>query len=1286
MGVPKFFRWMSERYPLCSQLITENRIPEFDNLYLDMNGIIHNCSHNNSDDAHFRISEEQIWLSIFSYVDHLFRKIKPRKTFFLAIDGVAPRAKMNQQRSRRFRTAREAEEMRKKALSKGEDLPPEPPFDSNCITPGTEFMIKLTKELQYFINKKVSEDANWRGIEIILSGPEVPGEGEHKIMEFIRLSKAQPDYDPNTRHCLYGLDADLIMLGLLSHDPHFALLREEVVFGKAAQKQKKSVDTQNFYLMHLSLLREYLDIEFQSLRDELSFEYDLERIIDDFILLALFVGNDFLPHLPNLHIGEGALTLMFNVYKTVLPKAGGYINDGGKVDMVKLEVLLQDIASKFEMEWYEAELEDLMFLENKRVQSFTEAELMERMDKMKLGGGKRKNNKKHNLVITKQQQAILQQIKEFAFKRHGHQENPALHFPSDYRAGDRHFIETVANDLGLHYAVEYEDGGSKKHVYIDFPENEEGEEDETEDEEDIAARQRILDKYEKAEVIDNVVTEEERDQQETQRQEEQIRLWKSRYYETKMGINYDKQEEVDALVKSYIEGIQWVLHYYYDGVASWGWFYPYHYSPMISDLKRLDRFSNLEFELGQPFKAYEQLMGVLPSLSRQLLPAAYRDLMTDPTSPIIDFYPLDFEMDMNGKKQEWEAVVKIPFIDEKRLLEAMKSREHRLTPDQASMERIGQNHKISFDANLENQQDENGNGKFYPSPLPGVFPDIHNCLAKQEDYHLPNLDGGLKLRKTLLKETKTGKSALAGFPSLHTIPHTGFIVHHGVNVFQQESKNESVVINLENVFADMSTQEVAKRIVGKRLYVGYPFLQESFVQAVSDEQFKYEHIVREGKRQVLRTPMPANEVDWWRKRADRFEYMASKRFACVIGRVEICVHVRLLKGLRKMDDGALLKDFEHPNQSTIVPLQTSVLKVENEDRRYIEQPARPVEQEFPVNSDVFFIGAKFFGTLATVIGHADGKVALKLLVPNDEKFMVEPTFAKDIIRSHRLLWIPAFALAKQLNLPALALSKITSSFRVEQPDKPQEKLNLGLNLKFEAKQQKVVGYTRKTDAGVWEYSSKAIGLIRAYKDQFPELFAQLSRKARQSDMYVPKDFFPEDQAPAKILEVKQWLKSKGIADLPRVALDVERLDPEIVDQIEKAATNYNEVWDNLEFRRVIIKNIPRRVLLVPAQAPHKLHVQTFELGDRVLFAQDSGGIPLGLRGTVIGFEEKHLQVVFDMPFMGGSTVGGQCSAFRGMTVPSSSVLNLSKPAFGKGPPEAAKKQHHHHQHQHKARN
>lgn len=76
--------------------------------------------------------------------------------------------------------------------------------------------------------------------------------------------------------------------------------------------------------MHLSLLREYLDLEFSSLalKDVLPFSYDLERVIDDFILLAIFVGNDFMPHLPGLHINGGAINLLFDIYKKVLPKAG----------------------------------------------------------------------------------------------------------------------------------------------------------------------------------------------------------------------------------------------------------------------------------------------------------------------------------------------------------------------------------------------------------------------------------------------------------------------------------------------------------------------------------------------------------------------------------------------------------------------------------------------------------------------------------------------------------------------------------------------------------------------------------------------------------------------------------------------------------------------------------------------------------------------------------------------------------------------------------------------------
>jgi len=113
------------------------QIPEFDNFYLDMNGIIHVCSHPNDDDPHFRMSEEDIFAGIFRYVEFLFRMIQPRSVLLLAVDGVAPRAKMNQQRGRRFRSAREAEQNEKKAKDRGEELPKEARFDSNCITPGT---------------------------------------------------------------------------------------------------------------------------------------------------------------------------------------------------------------------------------------------------------------------------------------------------------------------------------------------------------------------------------------------------------------------------------------------------------------------------------------------------------------------------------------------------------------------------------------------------------------------------------------------------------------------------------------------------------------------------------------------------------------------------------------------------------------------------------------------------------------------------------------------------------------------------------------------------------------------------------------------------------------------------------------------------------------------------------------------------------------------------------------------------------------------------------------------
>lgn len=142
-------------------------------MYLDMNGIIHICSHPDDSNVHFRLSEDQMFKSIMHYLDSLFRMIQPQKLFFMAVDGVAPRAKMNQQRGRRFQSAKTAADLIDKAIENGEKLPEESRFDSNCITPGTDFMERLQKAFKHFVKMKLSTDANWRHCRVILSGHEV---------------------------------------------------------------------------------------------------------------------------------------------------------------------------------------------------------------------------------------------------------------------------------------------------------------------------------------------------------------------------------------------------------------------------------------------------------------------------------------------------------------------------------------------------------------------------------------------------------------------------------------------------------------------------------------------------------------------------------------------------------------------------------------------------------------------------------------------------------------------------------------------------------------------------------------------------------------------------------------------------------------------------------------------------------------------------------------------------------------------------------------------------------
>ncbi|KAI0883336.1 exoribonuclease 1 [Annulohypoxylon maeteangense] len=1225
MGVPKFFRWLSERYPAISQLIAENRIPEFDNLYLDMNGIIHNCTHKDSHDTSFRLSEDEMFIRIFNYIEHLFGKIKPKKLFFMAIDGVAPRAKMNQQRARRFRTALDAEQAREKAIREGEELPKDDPFDSNCITPGTEFMAKLTQQLKYFINKKISEDSDWQVCDIVLSGHEVPGEGEHKIMEYIRNAKAQPDYHPNVRHCLYGLDADLIMLGLLSHDPHFCLLREEVTFGRASKTKSKELEHQNFYLMHLCIVREYLELEFQELKKEgcIKVPFDMERIIDDFILMAFFVGNDFLPNLPNLHINEGALATMFRLYKQLLPQCDGYINEGGVINLSRLKLLLEEL-SKEEDRYFENEHADSKWLKGKHLAETN---------------GHEHSKPKGKLVVTSSQKEIWKKIRKFINQR----PPTPLDLGHELAAADRKFVQDTADSLHIEWRT-VEDGDGQRSLSLAFPAREDGDDNEEEEEEGHMALFRVMKRYDNAQVVD--ISPQEAQTTAQAMYEDKFQEWKDKYYASKFDWAPEaKETELTKLCENYVQGLQWVLYYYYKGVASWPWFYRYHYSPMTSDITK-GMSADLNFKLGQPFRPFEQLMGVLPDRSKKIVPSIYHELMTDVKSPIIDFYPRDFELDMNGKKMEWEAVVKIPFIDEQRLLSAMAPKNQLLTPEERARNDFGVSLKFTYDASVD---------FIYTSSMVGIFPDVPHCHCVENIFDLPTTEG-LDLYVGLLRDTKLGVDALAGFPSLATLPYNATLGFHGVNVFQQESRNESMVVTLADVEL-RSRAELAKVKLGQKCHVGYPFLQEAKIMCVSDELFDYT-LATDGSGQVIQTHHTGREIEEWNKKSFRIENFYSKRLGIIIGTIESMVHVDMLRGLIKTDEGATIKEYGHiPGMETDYAAQVIVDEVISEDERFIERPALPFEEEFPIGSRIFFLGDYAYGRPLEISGHIDNRAEIMLSVPR----IKEPDFAHPIIRraEHHSGYRPSYAVARDLGLHPLVLSKITSSFYVHTIGGSM-KVNLGLNLKFEARKQKVLGYSRKSNSG-WEFSPTAIQLLVEYMTRFPDFFAAIMKNPSGNELHETQLWPDGDVASARIKEIGAWLKTVETSKFERVPLDAEQLDSDVVMLLQKTVDELRESTDKHDRKK--LKGVPRSALLNPKDAEQRLGNQQFSLGDRVVYVQASGKVPIASRGTVVGIStvgnHHMLDILCDNAFMNGTTLGGRCEPFRGQTVSANSVLNVT---------------------------
>ena len=276
---------------------------------------------------------------MFRYLDMLLDYVEPTHLLFIAVDGPPPRAKMMQQRERRF--IKDYESRLNMRTSK-KQLDHSDRWDSNQITPGTKFMEKVAAGLTAYIAQKLEDHPNSQ-FKIILSDGSVPGEGEHKILDFIRNLRFRGDYRPNARHLLFSNDADMIFLTLLLHERNAYLMRDLPV--PRNRRDRTNLFQTKFSMVDFKQLTLYMMRDFAPNRCNFAhFEYDIDRIIDDFVFLAYFAGNDFIPHLPFMNMRDGAYEYLLQKYKACGPVLPSYLVDGCHIQFAALNVYLCALA------------------------------------------------------------------------------------------------------------------------------------------------------------------------------------------------------------------------------------------------------------------------------------------------------------------------------------------------------------------------------------------------------------------------------------------------------------------------------------------------------------------------------------------------------------------------------------------------------------------------------------------------------------------------------------------------------------------------------------------------------------------------------------------------------------------------------------------------------------------------------------------------------------------------------------------------------------------------------
>jgi len=307
MGVPGFFVWLMKKSDKNNNFIINNLNIICDYLLIDTNCLIHPiCNKIRLDNLNLinidnDLLEDKMIDAIILYINKLIEYVKPNLGIYIAIDGVPPVAKMKQQRHRRYKTI--ADNILFDNIKKKYNREIIPYWNTSAISPGTIFMDKLHKKIesQFIYFDKI----------FIYSSCYSPGEGEHKLLKFIKnnLDKI---------NIIYGLDADLIFLSLASQSTNLYLLRES---------KELNMNTINNFI--------YVDIEIlkNNIYQIINITGNKTNIINDFIFICYFLGNDFIPHIPSIDIYDGGIDYLVKTYKLTFEQLNHYLIDNKNINI-----------------------------------------------------------------------------------------------------------------------------------------------------------------------------------------------------------------------------------------------------------------------------------------------------------------------------------------------------------------------------------------------------------------------------------------------------------------------------------------------------------------------------------------------------------------------------------------------------------------------------------------------------------------------------------------------------------------------------------------------------------------------------------------------------------------------------------------------------------------------------------------------------------------------------------------------------------------------------------------